>query len=151
MGKICPYCKSENNDTAKFCSGCGAPLTEDAGVQTDTPDPAPEVQPKPAYEAKPYSEPASGSSYQSSYQSAPYNEVVTPIPVGGMTAWAIVIILFCTIPGIVSLVKVLGINNARTYSEQQERLANAKTWLIVGTVLGALSAISLLGRMMMYR
>ena len=74
-----------------------------------------------------------------------YQQMPDPIPLGGMTAWAIVIILFCTIVGIVALVKVRGINNAVTYEEQQQRLKSAKTWLIVGSVLSVLSVLSMIG------
>lgn len=42
---ICPYCKQENRDTAKFCTNCGAPLTNDgnnpeANNSIQTPQPA---------------------------------------------------------------------------------------------------------------
>ena len=33
MSKICPKCKTENRDLAKFCLSCNAPLTADTPVR----------------------------------------------------------------------------------------------------------------------
>ena len=68
-------------------------------------------------------------------------ESVPPYPVGGMMAWAIVTLLLCTIPGIVAIVKVSGINKSVTVAEQQQKIASARTWCIIGTVLGILAVI----------
>ena len=70
---------------------------------------------------------------------------VTPVATGGLLAWAIISILLCTIPGIVALVKVLGINNSATVEEQQQKLSSAKTWCIVATVLGIVGLIANVG------
>ena len=70
---------------------------------------------------------------------------VAPVSTGGLLAWAIISILLCTIPGIVALIKVLGINNSATVEEQQQKLSSAKTWCIVATVLGAVALIANIG------
>lgn len=57
---------------------------------------------------------------------------------GGLVAWGIITLLLCTIPGVVALVKVANINNARTVEEQQRAVSDVKTWCTVGTVLGVL-------------
>ena len=64
-----------------------------------------------------------------------------PLPqysTGGLVAWGIITLLLCTIPGVVALVKVANINNARTVEEQQRAVSDVKTWCTVGTVLGVL-------------
>ena len=66
---------------------------------------------------------------------------------GGMLAWSIVTLLLCTIPGIVALVKTNGINKCTTRAEQEKMISSAKTWNIVGTVLGGLSLLVALGNM----
>ena len=151
MAKICPYCDSENSDSAKFCTSCGASLaeaavTETAVAETDAfADPADEA----VNQASDIRDDA--PVVESPYAPPYYGEPVVPIPIGGLIAWSVIVILFCLIPGIVALVKVLGINSAPTVEEQQRRLASAKVWLIVGTVLGALSLIGGVGsRMMQY-
>lgn len=71
-------------------------------------------------------------------------EVVdTPIqyPTGGMIAWSIITLLLCTIPGIVALVQTSGVNKCATHTEQEKKYASARTWNIIGTVLGVLSLI----------
>ena len=71
-----------------------------------------------------------------------------PMPTGGMIALSIVAILFCTIGGIVTLVKTININNAMTYAEQQARYASAKKWGIASIVIGiALSVLVFIGQM----
>ena len=71
-----------------------------------------------------------------------------PRPIGGMIALSIVAILFCTIGGIVTLVKTININNAMTYAEQQARYASAKKWGIASIVIGiALSVLVFIGQM----
>ena len=66
---------------------------------------------------------------------------------GGMVAWSIVTLLLCTIPGIVALVQTCGINNCATHAEQEKKLSSARTWNIIGTILGALSLIGSIARM----
>ena len=71
-----------------------------------------------------------------------------PMPTGGMIALSIVAILFCTIGGIVTLVKTININNAMTYAEQQARYASAKKWGIASIIIGiVLSVLVFIGQM----
>lgn len=65
---------------------------------------------------------------------------------GGMIAWSIITLLLCTIPGIVALVQTCSINSCSTHAEQEKKLSSAKTWNIVGTVLGILSIIGSIGQ-----
>lgn len=60
---------------------------------------------------------------------------------GGMIAWSVVTLLLCTIPGVVALVQTCGVNKCATRAEQEKKMSSAKTWNIVGTVLGVLSVI----------
>ena len=60
---------------------------------------------------------------------------------GGLIAWSIVTLLLCTIPGIVALTKTTGINKCTTRAEQEKKISSAKTWNIVGSVLGGLYLI----------
>ena len=64
-----------------------------------------------------------------------------PMPTGGMIALSIVAILFCTIGGIVTLVKTININNAMTYAEQQARYASAKKWGIASIIIGIVMTV----------
>ena len=104
-------------------------LTINPPQPTYTPPEPVYSQPQPAYTAP---------------QQPIYNAVqtVTPVSTGGLLAWAIISILLCTIPGIVALIKVLGINNSATVEEQQKKLSSAKIWCIVATALGVLSLIA---------
>lgn len=64
---------------------------------------------------------------------------------GGMIAWSIVTLLLCTIPGVIALVNTTGVNKCATRAEQEKKLSTAKTWNIIGTILGGLA---LLGSLM---
>ena len=128
----CPYCGSDVSFNAKFCQECGAPLPE---------VPVEETEPKPY---QPVSYPAEDvTPSQPIPQPQPYNvpQTVPPIPTGGLMAWSIITLLLCLIPGIVAIVKTAGINKATTVVEQQARMASARTWCIIGTVLGVISII----------
>ena len=87
--------------------------------------------------------------YCGAQQGAPSPYYQPPVPrysTGGLVAWGIITLLLCTIPGIVALVKVGNINNARTVEEQQQAVSDVKTWCTVGTVVGILLyVISILG------
>ena len=130
----CPHCGSVVSFSAKFCQNCGAPMPD---VPVEQTDPAPytpvsyptetvEPQPRPQY-----------------YVPQP----VAPVPTGGLMAWSIITLLLCTIPGIVAIVKTSGINKATTVEQQQAQISSAKTWCIVGTVLGILAVIGSLANM----
>ena len=121
---FCPHCGSQLQNATSFCPNCGAPLNE-----TSNSAPA-----QPSYQNN-YQ-----NNYQPSYQNSysSFNQPVTPVPTGGLIAWAVITLLLCTIPGIVALVKASGINSAPNAVEQQKRISSAKTWCTVGTVLGVL-------------
>lgn len=131
----CPYCGSTVSFNAKFCQECGAPLPEVPVEQTEPApykpvsfpeeDAAPIPQPQPTPPPQQYNVP----------------QRVPPISTGGLLAWSIITLFLCTIPGIVAIVKTVGINKATTVVEQQDRMSSARTWCIIGTVLGVLSLL----------
>ena len=53
-----------------------------------------------------------------------YQPPVPQYSTGGLVAWGIITLLLCTIPGVVALVKVANINNARTVEEQQRAVSD---------------------------
>ena len=109
---FCTYCGANNPDGAMYCVNCGAPQ--------QTP-----IQQTGLYNGV----------------NPVYRQPVQPIPTGGIIAWAIITLLLCMIPGIVALVKAIGINNSFSVEEQQQKLSSAKTWCLVGTILGGLAFI----------
>lgn len=114
---FCPNCGSQLQDGASYCPNCGSSVNNQPSAPQTYPTNAP----------------------QGYFNGAPRRP--DPIPTGGMIAWSIITLLLCTIPGIVALVKTLGINKALTEADQQKALSSAKTWCIVGTILGVLSLI----------
>ena len=78
---------------------------------------------------------------QNAAPAANFNQRPEHYPIGGLMAWSIITLLLCTIPGIVALVMTCNINNAFNWEQQQKQIKNAKTWCIVGTVLGCLSML----------
>ena len=159
---FCTACGAQNDDASKFCIYCGAKMEQSA----PEPEPAPydppnlsEQPPQHIYEPaqpaqQPYqqpsqpvqqtyqqpSQPAQGYQQQS-YGQPGFSQYVAPIPTGGLMAWSIITLLLCLIPGIVALVKTTGINKSATVEEQQKKYSSARTWCIIGTVLGVLSVI----------
>ena len=159
---FCTSCGAQNEDSSKFCVYCGAKLGGEEPVQPEQqpaqPDPEPVLNERPPehiYQSpgpQPSAQPSAQPTYQQPSYQQPTQDVfqqgmfqggqpVAPIATGGLLAWSIVTILLCLIPGIVALVKTLGINKAATAEEQQKKYNSAKTWCIIGTVLGILSAI----------
>ena len=144
----CKYCGGENPDKNKFCMNCGAPLDHDAAdaveqqdfteedlpAQADVPEPEP-FQEDPFGQPQPALDPAVNMS----------NAPVEPIPIGGLIAWAVFVILGCWIPGAAALYYIFKINKAQSVEEQQQLLGNAKKILIVGTVLSALNLLRMIG------
>jgi hypothetical protein len=64
--------------------------------------------------------------------------------------WSIITIFLCMIPGIVATVyssKVDGLWAQGHWAEASKSANTAKTWAIVGTVLGGLLWLSYLGRL----
>lgn len=125
----CPRCGSSISFNSKFCQNCGTQLPN---VPIEKTNPAP---------YNPVSYPGSNP-YQAQPQPRYYvPQPVTPVPTGGLLAWSIITLLLCLIPGIVAIVKTTGINKATSVEEQQKLISSAKTWCIVGTVLGVLAMI----------
>lgn len=50
---ICPNCKQENPDSAKFCNACGSPLVNPGTPDEPAKTPPPFVEPAPAGDGKP--------------------------------------------------------------------------------------------------
>lgn len=110
-----------------FCSNCGTALSGNEAVCPRCGSAVPYGQaassPAPAY-----------TPYDNSY--APRNYTPAHIDTTGLFVWSIITLLLCTIPGIVALVKTGQINKCATLAQQQETLKSAKTWCIIGTVIG---------------
>ena len=130
---VCSHCGEPVVEGASFCANCGAPLKEEPAQVQET-DP----YAQPSYAEPSFEEPVNYDPPQSSS----YNPVpVEPIPTGALFAWSVAIILFCTIPGVIALLKVREINKATSAEEQMQKLSSAKKWLIAGTVLAVLNLI----------
>ena len=174
----CKNCGAEISPLAKVCPFCGMPQqvqAEDPFDQTQAYIPN---QGQPAgngYNNQPvndYNQPGNNYNNQpvSNYNNQPVNNYNSqpmgdgysmngragfgmeqrpaPMPTGGMIALSIVAILFCTIGGIITLVKTMNINNAMTYAEQQARYASAKKWGIASIIIGiVMSVLMVIGQM----
>ena len=144
--KICPYCKNENEDNNKFCNFCGAPFENEAAKTEETAvETVPDYEPhdyQPEENNDPVTAQQSETPVYNSFSQNNYNRPVEPIPIGGYIAWSILVILFCTIPGIAGLVYVLRINRATTVEEQQKNLDTAKKIPMVGTVLAVFNLVT---------
>ncbi len=99
-----------------------------------------------------YPSPAEQQSYSQPYQQPvrPSYEPVPPAATGGLVAWSIITLLLCTIPGIVALVQTVGVNKCITVEEQQKKMSSARTWCIIGTILGILAIIGNIAAQTMY-
>lgn len=157
-----------------FCTNCGSPLPEGStqcaycGTPVNPPQttPSENAQEPSSYQASQPETAQSQSPYQSVQPGAQppygqYNQMntppygqpypyynmqpVPPIPTGGLIAWSIITLLLCLIPGIVALVYTTGINKCMTVEEQQHKAKVARTWCIIGTILGVLSVIGTIG------
>lgn len=111
---FCQHCGASLPDGVSFCSNCGAPVSAQSTVSAQAP-------------------------VYTTY--TPAAQFVSPYPTGGLMAWSIITLLLCTIPGIVAIVKTAGINKCTTVEQQEQAIRSAKTWCIVGTVLGILAVI----------
>lgn len=129
---VCPYCGSVISFNAKFCQECGAPQAEVPVEQTEPATYKPVSFPEEDSTPTPPPQPP---------QQFNVSQTVPPVSTGGLLAWAIITLFLCLIPGIVAIVKTAGINKAQTVAEQQARMSSARTWCIIGTVLGVLSLI----------
>lgn len=164
---LCPYCGNDNPDTNNFCSSCGAklmrapakPEVENEPIETHEETSGCEPPQIPEETSDHWSEPApaeteAGPAFENSVneQQPVYQQTPPPysgygqqppekIPIGGYIAWAIVNILFCTIPGAIGLYFVLKINKAPTQDDQLRAVDSAKKALMIGSVLAALNLL----------
>lgn len=148
---LCPYCGNDNPDTNNFCSSCGAKLMrapakpEVENEPIETPEETSGCEPPqiPEETSDHWSEPAPAETEAGPAFENSVNEQQPPekIPIGGYIAWAIVNILFCTIPGAIGLYFVLKINKAPTQDDQLRAVDSAKKALMIGSVLAALNLL----------
>ena len=122
----CPYCGTDNSPQDAYCRSCGAPLPK-----------------QPQAQQPPVSNNVGGQQYYTAGQPNPGapNMGFTPVPEyanGGLIAWSVVTLLFCTIPGVIALINAVAINKCATVEEQRKKISTTKTCCIVGTILGAL-------------
>lgn len=115
----------------------------------DQPGQPPYGQP-PAYGQQPYGQPPA-------YGQQPYGQPGYPTPYGGgynaqpagpapanYLVWAIITVLLCTIPGIVAIVFATQVNtkwSAGDAAGAYDASKKAKTWALVGTILGAVAIV----------
>ena len=149
---FCPNCGNNCPDNVNTCPNCGHAFAQQAPQQPQQPygqpqqapyGQAPYGQPQQPYGQAPYGQPQAPYG-QPPYGQAPYGQppfgYEPPVQesTGGLIAWSIITLLLCTIPGIVALVQTTGINKCMTRAEQQKKMSSAKTWCLVGTILGGL-------------
>ncbi len=145
---FCRNCGTENDDTAKFCRGCGQPIENDAATQeqSSAQDNAAqaEPQPAPAPQPGPYVQP------EAQFNNASYGQPAQPQQNTGVTIAAFVMgIVSCVCCcGCTSLISVgLGVAAlVMALSEKKKGLGTGLTTAafilgIVGASLGALSLI----------
>ena len=128
----CPKCGMDILSTGAYCVNCGAPLNTQQnqleGPSSDGPTP--------------YRPPQSdGPDFRPPEFSTPSHQTVEPYPTGGLMAWSIITLLLCTIAGIVAIIQTTGINKCATVEEQKKKISSAKTWCIIGTVVGIFALI----------
>lgn len=128
----CQYCGFENADTNSDCERCKAPLPSTGASSANT------VSPQPTYGTTPPPPP------QQYYQQGPTGPM-SPSPsmsnsVPNYLPWAIAVTLCCCpIGGIVSIIyssQATSKQAAGDYIGAQQAANTAKTWLIVGAILG---------------
>jgi hypothetical protein len=97
-----------------------------------------------------YPPPGGGYQPQQPYGGfAPQGPYGQPMKPNNYLVWSIITIFLCTIPGIVATVyasKVDGLWAQGRYAEASSSANTAKTWAIVGTILGGFFLLAWLGR-----
>ena len=128
----CPKCGMDILSTGAYCENCGAPLNtrQERSEQPSSSGPAPYRPPQ--SDGPDFRPPEFGNTAQ---------QTVEPYPTGGLMAWSIITLLLCTIAGIVAIIQTVGINKCTTVEEQKKKISSAKTWCIIGTVVGILAII----------
>ena len=109
----CPNCGTSNLDNARICVNCGRPMNEPAPPPPPTPPPS--------------SAPAGG-------------------PAVPNYLWQSIVVTLCCCPpfGIVSIIFALQVNSklaAGDYAGALQASKNAKTWLLIGFILGLLGIV----------
>lgn len=117
--KYCTQCGKQNADEAKFCAGCGAPLSGSSSASTSE---APKEEPKQA----PRPEPTTTSP--------------APPKPDNYLVWAILTTVLCCLPaGIASIVYSTNVDskyNRGDYAGAEQASKNARTWAIVSAIVG---------------
>lgn len=121
--KQCPFCDTQNEDTAERCRSCGIVFSSWEG-KTETETENTQIA---AIGAK-----TDGS--DADHRPPNYSN-------GGLIAWSVITILLCLIPGIIGLVYAVNINSCETEEEQEHKASVASVWCLVGTILGILSIL----------
>ena len=125
---FCPNCGVENPDNATVCSSCGANLNE---VNQEQPIQQPQ-QPVSQYQQVP------------PQYNQPYNQQPKP-NINNYLIWSILCTIFCCLPcGIVGIVYSNKVNTALNMGNIEEAIKSsktAKTWNLVGTIVGAVIAL----------
>ena len=105
---FCPNCGNNCPDNVNNCPNCGHAFAQAQQPQYQAPQ-------------QPYGQAPYG---QAPYGQAPFS-YDPPIQesTGGLLAWSIIILLLCTIPGIVALIMTTGINSCATRTEQLKKKA----------------------------
>lgn len=134
--KVCSYCGTSNPDQNMICEACGAQLEQQELNEEQTQNAVTVTYQAPA---NPYQVQQNNPSYPNLQ---PQQGARTPkYASGGLIAWAIITLLLCTIPGIIALVYAGGINNCATAEQQNKKIASAKLWCTIGTILGVIALI----------
>ena len=118
---FCTKCGAQIKEGANVCEFCNTPVEGQQNNQQNT-------------QQQEYQQ-------QQGYQQAPFN---SPAQVNntGMIVWSIINLILCCLPlGIVGLIFSINAKNQPTYEQAQEHLKKAKTWNLVGTIVGAVVEI----------
>lgn len=142
---FCPNCGVEISDNATVCSSCGANLNE---INQEQPSQQTQ-QPQQSFQQPPQqftNQPM--QSQQPSYQyqqvqpqyNQQYNQQFKP-NINNYLVWSILCTIFCCLPcGIVGIVYSNKVNTALNMGNIEEAIKSsktAKTWNLVGTIIGA--------------
>lgn len=93
----------------------------------------------PAYGQQPYGQPGYPTPFGGGYNATPAGP-----PPPNYLVWSIISVLLCTIPGIVAIVFATQVNSkwsAGDAAGAYDASKKAKTWALVGTILGAVGIV----------
>lgn len=143
---FCPNCGVENPDNATVCSSCGANLNEVNQEQPIQQPQQPFQQPPQQFTNQPMQSQQPVSQYQQvpPQYNQPYNQQPKP-NINNYLIWSILCTIFCCLPcGIVGIVYSNKVNTALNMGNIEEAIKSsktAKTWNLVGTIVGAVIAL----------